>query len=268
MNIHKTLDICAFLAGTLLLFSCSIHEEDAPLRQDRRNNISKQEVVITASLGDEAVSDTRTSLVTDEEGAPEAIYWTPGDQIKIFTAERAPEPVSGAVPTFTEKPLAYTVNAGETEYTFDRRTARFIGITVNGENILAKPVEYNFFRAPVDNDTMKGDWYSQHLNDCIVKVYETGISMDNNCVVIRAKQSFGWSIDKPFARLEVEYRIDGSGALDISCKAQTSNKVDMLPRFGLRLFLPERYENVSYRGYGKLHRQASGVVVRKVHRTR
>ncbi len=86
MNIHKTLDICAFLAGTLLLFSCSIHEEDAPLRQDRRNNISKQEVVITASLGDEAVSDTRTSLVTDEEGAPEAIYWTPGDQIKIFSA--------------------------------------------------------------------------------------------------------------------------------------------------------------------------------------
>ncbi len=172
------------------------------------------------------------------------------DQIKIFTAERAPESVSGAVPTFTEKPLAYTVNAGETEYTFDRRTARFIGITVNGENILAKPVEYNFFRAPVDNDTMKGDWYSQHLNDCIVKVYETGISMDNSCVVIRAKQSFGWSIDKPFARLEAEYRIDGSGALDISCKAQTSNKVDMLPRFGLRLFLPERYENVSYRGFG------------------
>ena len=172
------------------------------------------------------------------------------DQIKIFTAERAPEPVSGAVPTFTEKPLAYTVNAGETEYTFDRRTARFIGITVNGVNILAKPVEYNFFRAPVDNDTMKGDWYSQHLNDCIVKVYGTGISMDNSCVVIRAKQSFGWSIDKPFARLEAEYRIDGSGALNISCKAQTSNKVDMLPRFGLRLFLSESFDNVSYWGYG------------------
>ncbi len=173
------------------------------------------------------------------------------DQIKIFTAERAPESASGAAPTFTETPLAYRVTAGDIEYTFDRRMARFTEIAINGANVLEKPMEYNFFRAPVDNDTMKDGWYGQHLNDFIVKVYETGISAENDRVVIRVKQSFGWSIDKPFARLDAEYRIDGSGALDVSCKTEFSNKVELLPRFGLRLFLPKQFDTVDYYGYGE-----------------
>ena len=172
------------------------------------------------------------------------------DQLKIFTAEREAAPVPETAPTYSETPLEYRVIAGNAEYAFDRRTARFTGIFVNGGNILAKPMEYNFFRAPTDNDTMKNDWYDAHLNDYIVKVYETGISVENNCAVIRMRQSFGWSIHQPFAKMAAEYRIDGSGALDVSCSAEFSNKVDFLPRFGLRLFVPKKFADVAYYGYG------------------
>ena len=172
------------------------------------------------------------------------------DQLKIYTAKKAETPVSGKAPTFTGTPLEYRISAGNISYVFNRRTAQFDCIAVNGENILAKPMEYNFFRAPVDNDTMKGDWYSAHLNDYIVKVYETDIAEEENCAVIRVKQSFGWSIHQPFAKMTAEYRIDGNGALDISCSAETSNKVEFLPRFGLRMFVPKSFENVSYWGYG------------------
>ncbi|MBQ3841994.1 MAG: glycoside hydrolase family 2, partial [Ruminiclostridium sp.] len=172
------------------------------------------------------------------------------DQLKIFTAKREAAPIPETAPAFSETPLEFRVTAGNTEYVFDRRTARFTGISVNGENILAKPMEYNFFRAPVDNDTMKGDWYQAHLNDYIVKVYETAISKENNCAVIRVKQSFGWSIHQPFAKMTAEYRIDGNGALDVSCSAAFSNKVEFLPRFGLRLFMPKKFDSVGYWGYG------------------
>ncbi|MBQ3843008.1 MAG: glycoside hydrolase family 2, partial [Ruminiclostridium sp.] len=172
------------------------------------------------------------------------------DQLKIFTAERKAVPVSETAPTFTETPLEYHIKEGNTEYVFDRRTARFTGICINGENILAKPMEFNFFRAPVDNDTMKNDWYQAHLNDYIVKVYETSISAENNCVVIRVKQSFGWSIHQPFAKMTTEYHIDGSGSLDVDCTAEFSNKVEFLPRFGLRLFMPKTFDRVGYWGYG------------------
>lgn len=172
------------------------------------------------------------------------------DQLKIFTAERKPLPKSRELPGIVDTPLEYRIKAGNTDYVFNRRTAQFDGILVNGSDILAKPMEYNFFRAPVDNDTMKGDWYSAHLNDYIVKVYETSVSAEENCAVIRAKQSFGWSIHQPFAEMTAEYRIGGDGALDISCSAVTSNKVEFLPRFGLRLFLPKSFCDVEYCGYG------------------
>ena len=173
------------------------------------------------------------------------------DQLKIFAAKKEAAPVSETAPTYTETSLEYRVAAGNTEYVFNRRTAQFTCISVNGENILAKPMEYNFFRAPVDNDTMKNDWYNAHLHDYIVKVYETSIAEENGCAVIRVKQSFGWSIHQPFAKMTAEYRIDDNGALDVSCTAEFSNKVEFLPRFGLRLFVPKKLDSVAYYGYGE-----------------
>ena len=172
------------------------------------------------------------------------------DQLKIYTAQRKERTVSSAAPEYSESIFEYRIKAGDTEYVFNRRKACFDRIIVNGADMIAKPMEYNFFRAPVDNDTMRGEWYAAHQNDYIVKVYETGIAEEGNCVVIKVKQSFGWSITQPFAKMNAEYRIDGNGGLEISCNAETSNKVGLLPRFGLRLFVAKEYDTVEYYGYG------------------
>ena len=172
------------------------------------------------------------------------------DQIKLHTAEKKAVPYSGEAPKCTETPLEYRIEAGGVSYTFSRRTAQFTGISANGRELLSKPVEYNFFRAPVDNDTMKWDWYSAHLNEPEVKVYRTEISEEMGCAVIKAEQSFGWSIHQPFARLTAVYRIDGRGELEVECEAEFSNKVELLPRFGLRFFMPGEFDKVSYYGFG------------------
>ncbi len=173
------------------------------------------------------------------------------DQIKIFTAEKRAVLLTAPAPLFTETPFGFVISAGETEYRFNRRTAQFDGIFKAGKNLLAKPMEYNFFRAPVDNDTMKWEWYSAHLNDYVIKIYETSISEENNCAVIRVRQSFGWSIHQPFATLEAVYRIDGDGGLEVDCSAEFSNKVEFLPRFGLRLFVDKTFNRVEYFGFGR-----------------
>lgn len=58
-----------------------------------------------------------------------------------------------------------------------------------------------------------------------------------------------WGVHQPAAYMDVTYRISG-GALDIECSAEFSNKVEMLPRFGIRAFLPRRFSQVEYYGYG------------------
>ncbi len=151
---------------------------------------------------------------------------------------------------YTAEPLSVKVKANGTEYLFNRRTANFNSIRYSGIEILDKPMQFNFFRAPTDNDVMKWDWYRAHLNDYIVKVYSTEVNNCVNGVEIRVKQSFGWSIYQPFIYADVVYIINGNGELIVKCEIESTNKITFLPRFGLRLFVPKSFDTVAYFGYG------------------
>ncbi len=150
---------------------------------------------------------------------------------------------------FEDTALLVNVIAGDTEYRFNKRLSAFDSIKYRGAEILDKPLQFNFFRAPVDNDVMKGDWYRAHLNDFTVKNYGIKTEKLDGSVEISLRQSFGWSIHQPFAYMNVRYTVSPAG-LDIKCSAEFSNKVTFLPRFGIRLFMPKRFDTVEYFGYG------------------
>ena len=171
------------------------------------------------------------------------------DQLLLRKVEKQSETVSGADVAYNDEPLFIKINAGKNEYIFSKRTASFVSIKANGTELLTKPMQFNFFRAPTDNDVMKGDWYRAHLNDYIVKVYSTDVKTTEKGVEIVVKQSFGWSIYQPFAVMDVTYTITGNG-ICVKCNLETSNKVTFLPRFGLRLFVPKNFDRVEYFGYG------------------
>lgn len=151
--------------------------------------------------------------------------------------------------TIEEAPLYVTVTMGTTEYHYNKRKCVFDSIKFNRKEILERPLEFNIFRAPVDNDVMRGDWYRAHLNDYITKGYETTVTQEENCVKITQKQSIGWSIHQPIAYMNVVYSLYENG-IQIHTDAEFGNKVTFLPRFGIRLFLSEKYEDISYYGYG------------------
>ncbi len=152
--------------------------------------------------------------------------------------------------TLTETPLEFVVSANGKNVKIDRRKGTISAIEADGKQLLEKPIEWNFFRAPVDNDVMKWDWYRAHLNDYIVKVYDTDADVENGTAVIRISHSFGWSIHQPFCTAETEIRIDGNADIRIKTDGKTSNKVEFLPRFGLRLFLDKNFSGIKYCGYG------------------
>jgi len=145
--------------------------------------------------------------------------------------------------------LAITVKCGNIEYHYNKRICSFDSIRVSGREILQKPLEFNLFRAPVDNDTMREDWYRAHLNDYIVKGYDVQLVKEAGKLVVLQKQSLGWSIHQPIARMNVRYELDSTG-INIICEADISEKINLLPRFGIRLFLSKDFEDVSYYGYG------------------
>ena len=96
---------------------------------------------------------------------------------------------------------------------------------------------------------MREDWYRVHLNDYVVKVYDTEVADVDGKAVVTSDVSFGWSILQPFAYIKAVYTFDENG-VDIKCKVKVGEKVELLPRFGIRLFLDKSFEDVSYFGYG------------------
>lgn len=172
------------------------------------------------------------------------------DQIKLCdTAEIIQHLDNNADIVLDDAPLYVTVSVGDVSYRFNKRLSEFDSIKFDGRELLDRPMQFNFFRAPVDNDVMKDEWYRAHLNDHTLKNYGVTASITAEGAVISLRQSFGWSIHQPFAYMDTEYVIS-SGGLDIRCKAEFSNKVTFLPRFGIRLFVPKAFDRVDYFGYG------------------
>lgn len=176
------------------------------------------------------------------------------DQLKLCEApaEKAAEKTgsAGCNAEFEDQPLFVIVKAGKVSYRFNKRLSAFDSVCLNGKELLDRPMEFNFFRAPADNDTMRGDWYRAHLNDHTVRNYGVKAKSAGGNVIISLTQSFGWSIHQPFARMDVVYTVSGGGSLNIKCEAEFSNKVTFLPRFGIRLFVPKSFNQAEYFGYG------------------
>ena len=173
------------------------------------------------------------------------------DQLCLKETNIKPDPKPCSTPvTFREEPLKITVIADKTTYTFNKRIAAFDSIKFNDKELLDRPMQFNFFRAPTDNDIMKADWYTLHLNDYIPKVYSVESREVSGGIEIAVNQSFGWSIHQPFAHAQITYKIHSGGELQINCSLKCAEKLTFLPRFGIRLFLPKAFDRAEYFGCG------------------
>ncbi len=172
------------------------------------------------------------------------------DQLVLSEVEEAEENPEGKPLQCLETPYSVEIKTEQTEYTWNKLKGALSSIKHAGKEILTKPLEFNFFRAPIDNDSMRWDWYRAHLNDYTVKVYEVEVSKQDTYVTVTVKQSFGWSMYQPFMYGTVVYTVYGTGELRIQTTMEATNKLTFLPRFGIRLFVPKEFAKVEYFGYG------------------
>lgn len=149
-----------------------------------------------------------------------------------------------------EENLCYRISSTDIRYVVNRRTGEIDSIQYEGKELLRHPISFNFFRAPIDNDSMRGEWYRLHLTDYVQKVYHSELRTFDGGVEIHLKEAFGWSMYQPFAKGTIQYRFYDGGELGVEAQLETSSKVTLLPRFGLRLFLNQELNDVSYYGYG------------------
>ncbi|MBC7888767.1 MAG: DUF4981 domain-containing protein [Ferruginibacter sp.] len=140
--------------------------------------------------------------------------------------------------------------AGKVSGEFDLKQGNFSTYRTSGTRLNRFPEPY-FWRAPTDNDfgnnmpSQSGVWRTAHQNRRIKNI--TVSEQNSNGISIKVDYDL-ISIAVPYT---VEYFIQNDGSVKVTASMDmTGRELPELPRFGMRMQLPGRFNNLSYYGRG------------------
>lgn len=153
--------------------------------------------------------------------------------------------------TIEENGTKIVVNGENFKYVFNKFRGIFDSIVVNNQSRITKPLEYNIWRALIDNDRRNvEEWKKAGYDRATTRVYDTIVTKDAEGVKIQCKLSIGAIYIQHILDIDVTWIISGDGTLTMKLLGKRNTALPFLPRFGLRFFLPKEYNQVTYLGYG------------------
>lgn len=172
-----------------------------------------------------------------------------------FVLQNQPVLLSAApvpAPLVTEEtPVRFTVTGKTFCYTFDRTSGLFDTLTVRGIPLITRPMQWNIWRAPTDNDRIiVKKWREAGYDRTLPYVYKSSMVSTAQGVQITAHLCLAAVYLQKVLDIEMLCRIDGEGRIDFTFACQKDPVFPSLPRFGLRLFLPKEFDKIDYFGYG------------------
>lgn len=153
--------------------------------------------------------------------------------------------------SFQEESRFIQIKGTDFSYEFDKRLGQFASFVYQNQELLNKPMEYNIWRAPTDNDrNIRLLWEQAGYHREVVKVYETKACINEGLVTITCSIGLAPKVVQRVLLLNTIFTIDGEGKIRMEIQAKKNKDLPFLPRFGIRLFLKKSCDRVEYLGYG------------------
>ena len=150
-----------------------------------------------------------------------------------------------------ESDRSIRVSTPEFCYVYNKLTGVFDSMVYGNQSLLERPMEYNIWRAPTDNDRrIRLEWEKAQYNRTNARAYETRLEVRADQVRIETTLSICAVYFQRILNVSACWIIRPDGAVDISIHGEKDPVFPFLPRFGLRLFLPKSMDRVSYCGIG------------------
>lgn len=150
-----------------------------------------------------------------------------------------------------ENEKSVIIKSDKFEYVFGKREGLWLSLVHGGNIIIDKPVKYNIFRAPVDNDrNIIHKWRMAGYEHICTRVSALDLRKTDNAVIINTKLRISPMSQSLLLLLDTTWTVYADGTIDFSLKGSKEEKYVFLPRFGLRLSMPESFNQVVYKGYG------------------
>jgi len=142
-------------------------------------------------------------------------------------------------------------SSGQVSGAFDLAKGSFTSYAVGNERVPFRMPEPYFWRAPTDNDfgnsmpAQLGIWRSAHNHISVQKV-TAGVQTNEGLPI-----TVEYMLDDIAVPYTIVYTILDNGSIKVTASMDmTGRKLPELPRFGMRMQLPQEFESLSYYGRG------------------
>lgn len=173
------------------------------------------------------------------------------DQISLRCENELPSTMTLGEIQIDEDETVIVVSSPRFRYVFQKQRGTFATMVNQQNTFLLRPMEFNIWRAPTDNDqTIRMEWEKAGYNRHTVKVYNVSAKQENGTAVIECKLALSAIFIQRILEIDARWEIDFNGKVKMELQCSRNTQLPFLPRFGLRLFLPKEFESVEYFGYG------------------
>ncbi len=192
---------------------------------------------------------------SDAEGRPSPAC---AEQLQQRAEERSPQacaeqlsPAAGSAFCVTESDRYIEIHADGFFYRYNKLTGQFDVMNHQNRILLERPMEYNIWRAPTDNDrNIKQEWMRARYDHSYSRCYSTKWHEDNGWLYIESCLSLVADTMQKLLSMDVQWIVHSSGTVDVSMSVRKNSELPPLPRFGIRMFLPMEMDRVTYCGIG------------------
>lgn len=142
-------------------------------------------------------------------------------------------------------------------YTYDKFTGLFTRMVHRNDTVLEAPMTYNIWRAPTDNDRkIRRIWEEAQFDRVVSRCYSTKYEVRRTEGRIYAEIDSVLSLAPVYMQrildIHAVWRVWWDGSVDVRLDVKKNLVFPRLPRFGIRLILPERMTQVAYYGLGPM----------------
>lgn len=214
----------------------------------------REQVSVRIPSPDKSSYDTAMRIVYTQKNntwAAEAGHILGFDFIKLSDTVKDISYTCNTAPEISETERFIRISGTDFEYVYDKRSGEFSKITFCGESVTDKPIRWNIWRAPTDNDMyVSPQWYSAGYNRAYTRAYKTSAEKLADRVVIKTEAATVATCLQRISELKIKLDIYGDGAISVSTACKVRDSMPFLPRFGFTAQLPRSFDNIEWYGFG------------------
>ena len=143
------------------------------------------------------------------------------------------------------------LQAKDFTYVLDKRTGLFEDMQFAGRSYINHPMELNIWRAPTDNDMyIKLEWEKAHYDAAYTRAYRIEVLQNKHGVLIMEHLAVVADTVQKILDVEMTWKINEDGKIEAVIEAVKDKEFPDLPRFGIRMFLNKKMDEITYFGMG------------------